>query len=485
MYFEKSKTTIEIERNRFEMICLDWLVPENHLLRRIESVIDFSFIHDLTKDYYSMDNGRPCLDTVILFKIPLLNYLMGNNSIRKTLEETKVNMAYRWFLNIGLNEDVPNYSTFSQNYHRRFYDSDVFDKIFVSILTKIVEKGLIDEKTIFVDGTHIKANANKHKSIKRQVKVIADEYKRALETEINEFRELNGRKPYDDNDDDDDDSNIEIDDLTGEIIKKEVQEKEQTTTITESITDPESGMFVKGEHERQFAYVDQVACDRHGWVLGYSVNPANMHDSKAFLPFFYEELLKYNPTTICADAGYVSGLIAYNVQSQGINFLTPYVSPKGRSQEFSKSCFDYYMEIDAYMCPNHKLLVPWNITKDGYIEYKINRSECASCPYATRCIKNYGFKTIRRNLYEDCLEKAREYRLSNEGKEIYKLRKETIERVFAEGKEKHCLRFTRYRGLKKNRDMRALLYACLNIKKLTNLMTRLVSNTNNIELAVE
>ena len=483
MYFEKSKAQIYVERNQIQMISLDDLVPKDHILRRIDNVVDFSFIHELTKDKYSMDNGRPCLDTVILFKIPLLNFLMGKNSIRATLEEANVNMAYRWFLNIGLDSPIPNYSTFSQNYRRRYSDTTVFEKIFTAIVTRIVENNLIDESVIFVDGTHIKANANKHKEIKRKVRVIADEYHKQLEKEIDEFRELNGRDKYHDDDDNDGDNNIVIDEETGEV-KENNNTKEEYVEKVESTTDPDSGMFVKGEHERQFAYVDQVACDKNGWVLAYDVNHGNVHDSKAFLPFFYNHLLKYNVKTICADAGYISGLIDYNVQMNGINMLTPYASPKGQRTSFNKRMFDYYMEIDSYICPNKKILVPWNISRDGYIEYRINKKECGSCPYLKECLKNSNFKSIRRNLYEDCLEKAREYRLSPEGKEIYKQRQETIERVFAEGKEKHCLRYTRYRGLKRNRDMRALLYACLNIKKLTNLVTRLVNNRSKNKLCI-
>lgn len=113
MYYEKSKEFIAWQRGQLQMVSLDDLVSENHILRRIEKVVDFSFIHKLTKSYYSQDNGKHCLDTVTLFKIPLLNYLMGKNSIRATLEEAKVNTAYRWFLNIGLDEKVPDYSTFT------------------------------------------------------------------------------------------------------------------------------------------------------------------------------------------------------------------------------------------------------------------------------------------------------------------------------------------------------------------------------------
>lgn len=469
MYYEKSKSLIENDRNKMEIICLDTLVPEDHILRKIDQAIDLSFIHDMTRELYSETAGRKCIDTVILFKIVLLNFICGNNSIRKTCEEAKVNLAYKWYLGIGLSEPVPNYSTFSQNYIRKFSNTNIFEEIFTRVLNKIMEKKLIDTDIIFVDGTHIKANANKHKSTKKQVKIITDKYHKDLEKEINEFRELNGRDKYPSDDDDNGDGNITIDEETGEVIEKE---NKNTQEITVSTTDEECGMFVKGEHERQFAYVDQVACDKHGWILGYEVNPGNVHDSKAFLPFFENKLMKYKPFVCCCDAGYANALIAHYVQERNCKLLVPYTAPKGQRTEFGKKEFDYYFEIDQYMCPNRKMLVPWNISKSGNIEYKIHKNECGNCPYKEKCIKQYAFKTITRHIYDDCMLLARNYRLSSEGKEIYKLRKETIERVFAEGKEYHGLRYTRFKGLKKNSNIRALLYACLNIKKMALLETR-------------
>lgn len=466
MYYEKPKARIKTNKNQLEMVCLDELVPENHLVKKIDQAIDFEFIHNLTKAYYCPDNGRPCLDTVILFKLVLLNFLFGKNSIRATVEEAGVNVAYRWFLGLSLTDTVPNYSTFSQNYLRRYKNTEVFKKIFTRVVTQIVELNLVDSSVIFVDGTHIKASANKHKAIKKEVKVVFDKYQKAMNEEIDEFRELNGRDKWHD---DDPEGGAKIDEQTGEIIE---EGKEDVKEITVSTVDDGCGMFVKGEHERIFAYVDQVACDKNGWVLGHSTNPGNMHDSKAFLPFFEETIIPYQPEVVCADAGYFTGLIAKNVQYQGMKFLAPYMAPKGIRTEMGKQHFQYQMEIDAYLCPNRKILEPMNITKDGYIQYSITKQECGNCPYKKQCIKHYPVKTITRHLYSDCVEQAIEYRLSDEGKQIYKQRKESIERIFAQGKESHGLRFTRFRGLEKNRYLRYLLYACLNIKKLALLLSK-------------
>lgn len=226
MYFEKNQTLINKDRNRMEIVSLDVLVPEDHLLRKIDKAVDLSFIHEKTKELYSQTSGRKCIDTVILFKIVLLNFIYGNNSIRKTCEEAKVNLAYKWYLGLGISDTVPNYSTFSQNYIRKFSNTNIFEEIFSTILEKIIEKGLIDTKIIFVDGTHIKANANKHKSIKKTVERVTDKYHKELEKEVNEFRELNGRDKYPTDDDDNGDGSVTIDEKTGELVEKKNKNKE-------------------------------------------------------------------------------------------------------------------------------------------------------------------------------------------------------------------------------------------------------------------
>ena len=117
-----------------------------------------------------------------------------------------------------------------------------------------------------------------------------------------------------------------------------------------------------------------------------------------------------------------------------------------------------------------------NVSKDGYIEYTIEPHNCSNCPSREKCFKKNKKKTIRRNIYQDVIDECRNYRLSEEGKEIYKLRKQTIERVFADGKEKHGLRYTRFKGLQKNRHIRCLLYACMNLKKAAHLLSRRAKN---------
>ena len=134
---------------------------------------------------------------------------------------------------------------------------------------------------------------------------------------------------------------------------------------------------------------------------------------------------------------------------------------------FKKHEYVYDEEYDVYLCPNDKQLTYITTNRKGYREYKSDPEDCRNCPFISQCThsKNHT-KVIHRHLWEKYLEQAEEIRNSEKFKEIYPQRKETIERVFADDKERHCLRFTRIRGLKKNRHNAMILFACHNLERL-------------------
>ncbi|OYD06669.1 hypothetical protein CHM34_15300 [Paludifilum halophilum] len=113
-------------QGNIEFVYIEELVPEDHLLRKIDETIDFSFIAEKTRPLYSPDNGRPCLDPVMLFKMLFIGYLYGIRSERRLVEEIQVNVAYRWFVGLSLTDPVPHSSTFSQNRRRRFVGTLIY-----------------------------------------------------------------------------------------------------------------------------------------------------------------------------------------------------------------------------------------------------------------------------------------------------------------------------------------------------------------------
>ena len=185
-------------RDQVEFTSLDELVPEDHLVRKLENAIDWSFIYEMVADSYCEDNGRPSLDPVILIKLPVVQYMFGIRSMRQTIQEIKVNNAYRWFLGLGLHDAVPHFSTFGKNYMRRFKDSDLFEQIFQKILKECMEAGLVDESVVFVDSTHVKARANSKKYEDAVVEEQALWYEKELREEIDRDREAHGKKPLKD-----------------------------------------------------------------------------------------------------------------------------------------------------------------------------------------------------------------------------------------------------------------------------------------------
>ena len=101
------------KREQVQMFCMDDMVPQNHLLRIIDKAINWNFIYELVESKYSQEKGRPSMDPVMLIKIPFIQYLYGIRSMRQTIKEIEVNVAYRWFLGYLMNEPIPHFSTIS------------------------------------------------------------------------------------------------------------------------------------------------------------------------------------------------------------------------------------------------------------------------------------------------------------------------------------------------------------------------------------
>lgn len=184
-----------IDLTGYEFVSMDDLVPQDHILRKIDKHIDFAFIDDLVKDLYCHDNGRPAVDPKVLFKMLLLGYLFAIRSERQIVREVQVNMAYRWFLGYGLTDKIIDASTISQNRIRRFKGTDIFQRVFDNIVLQAIDHKLVSGKVLYTDSTHLKANANKRKFIEQEVEKSVKDYVEDLDKDIDEDRGLHGKKP--------------------------------------------------------------------------------------------------------------------------------------------------------------------------------------------------------------------------------------------------------------------------------------------------
>ena len=127
-----------------EFVSIEELVPKEHLLRKIDKVIDFGFIRERVKDLYCADNGRPAIDPVVLFKMLFIGYLFGTRSERQLVRDIQVNVAYRWFMGFGLTDKVPDASTISQNRRRRFAEGTIYQEIFDEIVLQAIRRKMVD-----------------------------------------------------------------------------------------------------------------------------------------------------------------------------------------------------------------------------------------------------------------------------------------------------------------------------------------------------
>ena len=428
------------------MTTMEELVPEDSLFRKIDKYIDFTFIYEKVKDLYCKDNGRPSVDPVVLFKIVFIEAIEGIKSMRQTCKKIKVDAEYRWFLGIPFGKDTPHFSTFSKNYERRFKNSKIFEEIFIEIVNQAIKYNLIDGTTFYTDSTHKKANANKNKYEDEIVRNIK-ERRKWLEEEINEERKKQGRKPFE--------------------YKEEIEEKH----VKVSKTDPESGYYHRDNKEKGFMYLDhRTVDDKCNIIVDAYITKGNIHDSGPFIERaeYIKRTFGFKIQRYGVDSGYLTlDIKKYFIENNifGVFGYRRYGTPKSRKE---KNNYQYVKELDIYYDKKDGEVLEYKgiIDKQGYKKYE-NTDKT---------------KVIRRHIHEEWNEIFRENRISKEGKELYKRRKEHVERSFADSKQNHGYRYAMYKGVLKNQHYTWLICAAQNMKNIAIKNDKVGKKPNTLSL---
>ena len=419
---------VENIKDEIILMTLSEIVPKDHFLRKVDKAIDFKFIYDLTEEYYSHTSGRNCLDPVVLFKLVFLKDFYGIKSMRETIKRIETDAAFRWFLGIPFSKPVPHYSTFSQNYIRRFQGTDVFEQIFINIVNQAIEKKLVGGNEFFTDSTHIKANANK-KKFKVEVTTKIKKRKLDLEKEINEERNKKGKKPF-------------------EYKEEQVVKKQKINT-----TDPDSGYYHRDHKEEGFMYLDHRTVDgKNNIIIDCHITPGNIHDSEPYIDRLnqIEKNFGFIANKVALDSGYYSLDILKQLDKRGVFSVIGY-------RRFSKAkdtkYYKYIQEKDIFVdIRTGEIFEYKNIDRNGYKEY--------------RSADKTEKKKIRRHIDAQHYDLAKIRRLSKEGKALYKRRKQTIERSFADSKQNHGYRYAQYRGKAKVQSYAWLSCCVQNMKTI-------------------
>jgi len=442
-------------QHTLEMVILEDLVPADHLLRKIDTYIDFEFIRDAVRHLYCDNNGRPAADPVLLFKMLFIGYLFGVRSERQLVREVQVNVAYRWFLGLSLTDNIIDASTFSQQRRRRFLATNIEQQIFDAIVRQAITHGLVGGDVLYTDSTHMKANANKKKFEIHTVTQTPTDYLTTLEVAIDEDRIAHGKAPL-------------------KTKAEEAEPKERAIKV--STTDSDSGYLTREGKPQGFYYLDHRTVDgKYNIITDTHVTPGNVHDSKPYLARLDRQLTAFNiyPEAVGLDAGYKTAGICKGLEERGIEGVIGYRRPNKKDGYFAKRQFVFDADNNHYTCPAGQL-IPYNTTNRlGYREYHSDSQQCRECPFLDQCTRSRNrTKVITRHVWQDSVERTDARRLTAKGKRIYQRRKETVERSFADAKQLHGHRYARYRGLRRVSGQCLLAAACQNMKKIALLLAR-------------
>lgn len=433
---------------KIQFCTIEDLMPNEHFLRDVESAIDFNFIYDRVEHLYSAV-GRPSIDPVIVVKMLLIGYLYDIFSERRLMSEIQVNIAYRWFLGIDLDEAVPDHSTLSQLRRRKFSDSRLFEDIFDEIVRKCIEIGLVTGETLVNDSTHIRANAANDKREIVKVKVEPSAYMKKL------------------------DEAALADGLIKEVGKTSALAKEKTTEQTKSVTDPECGLLNRPGKPTGFHYLNHQTIDASsGIITDVFVTAGNVNDTVPHAERIKYQVEKFGFKTkeIGADAGFDSPEIHAEMLELDVKTYITERNIKNQftGQTYSVNDFIYDSKNDEYICPNNCLLTFRTFKKgEGQKIYRSKHQDCKNCPLRENCISEKAkIKEVSRPYHKTEYEAQIQNNASTRYGTIQRLRKIWCEGTFAHQKARHGLSRAKMRGIAKTTEQ-CLLSACaVNLKRM-------------------
>ncbi len=443
----------EFNQRIYYNINLDSLVPEDHLLKRLDRLVSFDFVRNITRDYYS-HTGKPSIDPVVLVKMLLVGYLFDIRSERKLVEEISLNLAYRWYIGYDLDEEVPNHSVFSKARVR--FGKKLFVDIFEKILVKCIELGLVSSEGMLIDSTIVRANASDGSMV--EIGLSPEQYWKRLDRKDRPKKKLSGAR------------------YTGEVDKgkmgKRRRDINRLSLRKKSTTDPDATIVYKPGMGSHLSYKAHIATDTNGIITAVCPSPSVSHDIGA-VPILVEshEKILGTPSWVAADTKYGSEECLKYLQDRGIKTAIRPETKTSKPGYFSKNKFRYDSSIDCYVCPNGKLLKRKSKNySQNRVNYKSSKKDCNLCPLKGNCISGEGsFRTVS-HYDSPCYWKARSWYDSGYGRVMQKLRGTILEGIIGQAKTYHGMSKAKFRGLNKVEIQFLLTATALNLKKMVKML---------------
>jgi transposase len=408
------------------------LLPVDHVLVRVDRVLDLGWLHGEVAELYDASTGRPSIDPEVALRLMLAGFLLGFVHDRRLMREAQVNLAIRWFCGYGLHEALPDHSSLTRI--RQRWGAERFRRIFERTVRACMEARIAKAEIVHVDASLIRADVSWESLVARHLEAVA-----AANPPDNEEAERRSRQ-------------------TGKYKKI-------------STTDPDATMATNGRHRRlepsfkQHTAVDDVS----GVVLDVTVTTGEVNEGQmletqvdAIAAATGEAVL-----TVTADAGYAYGKIYGGLERRGIEALIPVKAEPIRSPVPLRR-FRYDARHDIVKCPQGRTLRPQRPVKHGRFFYSRAR-DCARCPMRQLCLSpgRVNKAIVIGDDYPALLRaRRRRERWSDEDRRLYQRHRWRVEGIHGEAKTWHGLARAVRRGLANMQIQAYLTAAAINLKRL-------------------
>ena len=430
----------------FYEFSLETHIPADHLVRSIDRFVEIEDLRRELAPFYS-NIGRPSIDPELMIRMLLIGYCFGIRSERRLCDEVHLNLAYRWFCRLGLDGAIPDHSTFSKNRHGRFRESDLFRRVFETVLRRCVRERLVGGEGFAVDASLIKADANRQKGIEGEKGLPAEAAGRA----IDEYLAVLDNAAFG---------------AATEVTPKFVSPSDPAARWT-------------GAHGGQafFAYSMNYLIDVENAIIvdvaaTTAIRQAEVLAAKRMIERSLERFDLY-PGKLMGDSAYGSAeMLGWLVYKHSIEpHVTVFDKSARKDGTFSREDFTYDHAGDIYTCPGGKMLTTTGtLVNDGAtMLYRASKHDCASCSLKARCCPKDLVRKVPRSIHEGARDMAREIARSWEGRTSRRLRKK-VEMLFAHLKRILKLDRLRLRGPNGAHDEFTLAATAQNLRKMAKLI---------------
>src|SRR5215510_1537645 len=439
---------------------LDKVVPADHLVRQIDSVIDLSWVHKELAPYYS-DTGRPSIDPVLMIRMLIVGYVFAIRSERRICAEVQVNLAYRWFCKLGIEDRIPDHSVFCRARHERFRESDALRRVFEGVVAMCIAARLVGGEAFSVDASLIKADVDKKKRAPGDQPIAwpkADQASHAVREYLAALDTAHSKE------------NGEGDDGGSSGGRRRNPPKEV------SLTDPQASWVARPGMDPFFAYDANYLIDNKAGIIIDAVGTrANRTVEIAITQAMVDRVERrfdLRPQRLAGDTVYGAVRLLKWLVDRNIAPHVPVWDKSARTDgTFSRADFVFDQQRNIYICPGGaQLTSTGNIDQGHIVYYRASKSDCSQCSLKPKCTTATARK-ITRDLNEDVRDRVRAL-ADTEAFQQYRRERKKVEMRFAHMKRILRLDRLRLRGLSGVRDEVLLTATAQNLRRLVKLLCR-------------